>query len=241
MENLAMSVVCATASPDEILQYLSENKGAAGLYFLDLDLGCGINGITLAEGIRIHDPRGFIVFITADGESFKLTFEHHIEAMDYIVKGDINLKERICECIQNAQAKLAARPTQLQDKFAFKLAQDADGLRGTFKLAKDSIVSIDSTDIMYFEISPETKHTILIFTTDGRFEFRGSLSQIEGEMDKKRFFRCQRNLIVNLAKVVAVDVVQLNILFENGLLVDIGAKQAMKLAARVRDYAVKFP
>jgi two-component system response regulator AgrA len=236
IEQLAMSVICATVSADELLSRLESKEKVAGLYFLDLDLGCDINGIKLAERIREYDPRGFIVFITADGESYKLTFELKVEAMDYIVKGDSNLEARICECICNAHAKLTAKATPLQDNFVFKLSQDTNGLKGTFKLAKDSVVSIDSTKIMFFETSVDTKHTVIVYTAEGRLEFRGSLSQIEKEMDKTRFFRCQRNLIINLEKVIAVDIVQMLITFENGLSTDIAIKQVGKLSRRVREY-----
>jgi len=236
MENLAMSVVCATKTPNELLCYLQSHEKIAGLYFLDLDLGCNINGIKLAENIRAYDPRGFIVFVTADGDSYKLTFEYKVEAMDYIVKGDTNLDARLCECVRNAYTKLTAKSTPLQDNFVFKLSRDANGLKGTFKLAKDSIVSIDSANIMFFETSLETKHTIVIYTIDKRLEFRGSLSQIEAEMDKSRFYRCQRNLIVNLEHVTAVDVVKFKIVFKNGLITDATIKHANKLSQRVRDY-----
>jgi len=149
MENLAMSVVCDTSNPTDVLDYLKQDKKIMGLYFLDLDLGCDINGIQLAEKIKTHDPFGCIVFITADGNSYKLTFEYKLEAMDYIVKGDFNLRTRLCECIQNAHDKLTS-PPPMQDKFIFKLSQDTSGIRGSLKFAQNSIFSIHSNDVIYF-------------------------------------------------------------------------------------------
>ena len=234
MENLAMKVVCATPSPYEVIKYLQNNTGVAGLYFLDLDLGCDINGIGLAEEIRTHDPRGFIVFITSSGDSYKLTFERKVEAMDYIVKGDANLEARICECIRNAHVKLTTKATPLQDTFTFKVSRDGKGRQGALDASKGSIISIDNDKIMYFETSLEAKHNIVIYTTDGRLEFRGSLSQIEKLLNKKRFFRCQRNLIVNLEKVTELDTVQSEITFENGLVVDVAAKRINALKRRLK-------
>ena len=187
IENLAMKVVCAASYPYDILEYLQNNTDVAGLYFLDLDLGCDINGIRLAEKIRTHDPRGFIVFITSSGDSYKLTFERKVEAMDYIVKGDTNLNKRICECIVSAHAKLTANATPLQDKFTVKVSRDGKGRQGVLDATKDSLISVDSAKILWFETSAEAKHIIELYTMDGRVEFRGSLRQIEKQLDKNGF------------------------------------------------------
>jgi len=230
-----MKVVCATTSPDDVLDYLSNNDSCSGLYFLDLDLGCDINGIGLAEKIRVHDPWGSIIFITIDGDSHKLTFEYKIEAMDYIVKNDLNVESRICKCLQNANSKFTSKEATLLDKFVVKINRDATGFMGSTKLSKDCIISLDSRKIMYFETSVEIKNSVIVYTSDGNFEFRGSLTQIEKQLDKTRFYRCQRNIIVNLENIVAVDAVRLTSLFANGMVIPISPKQIHKLSSRVRD------
>ena len=139
MENLAMPIVCDTGNPTDILEYIKQNEKKSGLYFLDLDLGCDITGIQLAEKIRRYDPFGCIVFITADGNAYKLTFEHSLEAMGYIVKGDFDLGERICRCILNAHAKLMASSPATNDKFVFKLAKD---IKSSSIFAKNSTLLV---------------------------------------------------------------------------------------------------
>ena len=240
MENLAMTIACATSNPIDILDYLKENDRVFGLYFLDLDLGCDINGIGLAEKIKTYDPWGIIVFITSDGDSHRLTFQFMIEAMDYIVKGELNIEERICECLNKANAKLTGKEAALLDKFVIKINKNASGFMGIRKLNKDSIISIDSRKIMYFETSAEVKHSIVMYTSDGSLEFRGSLSHIEKQLDKKRFYRCQRNIIVNIENIVAVDSEQLSALFQNGMEIEISHKQIHKLNQRVCD-AKSYP
>jgi two-component system response regulator AgrA len=235
IENFAMPVVCATTSPDDVLNYLKRNKGVSGLYFLDLDLGCDMDGIRLAEKIRVYDPWGAIVFITADAEAYKLTFEYKIEAMDYIVKDNSIIESRICNCLQNANAKFTNKDAALNDRFIVKINRDASDFLGSFKPSKDSIISMDSKRIMYFETSADIKNSIIIYTTDGSLEFRGSLSKIDKQLDKSRFYRCQRNIIVNLENIVAVDSARLTVLFENGMIVDVSPKQIHKLGQRVRD------
>lgn len=84
MEELDMEIVCATTSPEEILKVQSRFHGI-GLYFLDIELNSDMDGFGLAEEIRKKDPRGYIVFITTHSELSYLSFERHVEAMDYIL------------------------------------------------------------------------------------------------------------------------------------------------------------
>ena len=215
MDDFLMKVACAATNPHDIIDYLQKNTDIAGLYFLDLDLSCEINGIDLAEQIRTYDPRGFIVFITSSGDSYKLTFERKVEAMDYIVKGDDDTENRINECISNAQQKLMAAATPLQAKFTFKAT------RGD---TKGHIISIDYDKIMYFEVSVEAKHNIVLYTAVSRYEFRASLGKIEKLLDKKRFYKCQRRFVFNLENIQTLDAEQSLITFSNGLVLEISAK-----------------
>jgi len=221
IESLPMEVVCATASPYEILDYLAENR-VAGLYFLDVDLQCEMDGIRLAESIRKYDPRGFIVFITADAESLTLTFKYRVEAMDYIVKGDLVIKDRICKCINDAYAKYTSKVTPLQDTFVYKLSRDAD------KLSKGSTVAVERSEILYFEANPDRPHNLVIYTENGKHEFRCKLSHAEKGLDK-RFFRCHRSFIVNTTKIITIDETNLKLQFVNGDEIDIAAKHVKKV------------
>jgi len=237
MNSFAMEVVCAETSPGPILKYLEEHPGNAGLYFLDIHLCCDINGIGLASAIRKHDPRGFVVFITSDAKSHLLTFKHKVEAMDYIVKGDLEMRERIAECINSATEKLAAKATTLQDNFVIKISEDIKNAIGRCSIAKDSIISIDKNKILCFMTEPDIKHTVIVYTTDGRRQFAGSLKQVETTLvGDKRFYRCQNNLIINLDKVTALDPVQGLLTLESNFKVDITMRKIKKLAVRIEGY-----
>ena len=193
MENLAMKIVCSTASPGDLLNYLGENK-AAGLYFLDLNLGHDeMDGIALAQKIRSYDPRGFVVFITSDAESHILTFKYKVEAMDYIVKGDINTADRVCGCIRDAFAKFTVKDAPLQDTFVFKGIGDY----------KDRVEVVELSQILYFETNSYTGN-VFLYTETGRYEFRGSIGKIEKNLGKK-FIRCHRAILVNFEKITSFD------------------------------------
>ena len=236
INNLAMHVVCAAHSPDAVLDCLSKNPGDAGLYFLDVHLNCGINGIELAEAIRKHDPRGYIVFITSDSDSHRLTFKYKVEAMDYIVKNDPSLNDHIRECIDTAMEKLTAKAAVLKDDFVFKLSDDIKRFRGDSSLAKDSTVVIDTNKILCFMTEPGLKHTVIVCTTEGRMQLYGSLGKVEGQLNPDRFYRCQSNLIINLDKFVALDPVQHMLTLEGNLTFNIALRKIKALDARVREY-----
>ena len=221
MQSLDMEVVLATASPYDVLDYLKKNS-VTGLYFLDLDLSSDINGIELAEAIRTHDPRGFIVFITTDAESHVLTFKYKVEALDYIVKNNTDQDKRICECIQNAQDRFATKPA-LQNRFVFRLTKDTTG-----HLSKGSTIAIDYDKILFFETSPTTPHSIVIITENSRHEFRAKLAEIYKSLDG-RFFQCHRSYIVNIDKVSVVDERLMKLHLSNGGTIDIAARHVKRV------------
>jgi len=224
-KELVMKVVCSTPSPDEVINYLSNINKVAGLYFLDLDLGSkNINGIELAQKIRDYDPRGFIIFITSSGNSHQLTFEYKVEAMDYIVKGDINLKERIHKCIDNAIAKYTAKSTPLQNTLAIKLTKNLKG----------QVVYLDPSAILYIETSPISRN-LIINTETSRYETRETLKHFQKQLDS-RFFRCHRSIIVNIDKVSKYDRGQGALHLISGDSIDVSNGDIKRLVKRLAEH-----
>jgi len=221
VEDLDMKIVVETDSPHIVLEYVSKNE-ATGLYFMDLDLGCNMNGIELASAIRAHDPRGFIVFITADAESHVLTFEYMIEAMSYIVKGDVNFGDHICKCITKAQARFTSSPVK-QGRFMFKLSQNPNG-----QLSKGSTKSLDYENILYFEVSQNRAHNIVVQAKTSRHIFRGQLKEVLEDLDG-RFIRCHRSYVVNVDHIATIDNTLTKLVFSNGQAIDFAANQQKKL------------
>lgn len=81
----------------------AEKNGGTGLYFLDIQLNSDINGLELARQIRLLDPSGYIIFLTTHSEMMALTFQYHVEALDFITKDDPKLLEqRLRDCLRTA-------------------------------------------------------------------------------------------------------------------------------------------
>ncbi|SFU39895.1 two component transcriptional regulator, LytTR family [Clostridium sp. DSM 8431] len=184
-----METSLTTSDPYEILAYLKVNP-TSGIYFLDVDLHSNINGIQLAEEIRKYDPRGFIIFITSHAEMSYLTFLYKVEAMDYIIKDNYNnIRQRIHDCIQNANEKYQAICNNSQKVFSIK--------------ANDKIVNIDFNDIIFFETS-STIHKVILHCTNRQIEFYSKMKEIEQNLDD-RFCRCHNSFIVNTDKIKEID------------------------------------
>ena len=227
VENLDIKVACCSTSPTEILDYLQFNK-VAGLYFLDIDLSCDINGVDLAEAIRQkYDPRGFIVFVTSSSNSHLMATRRKVEMLDYIVKDSDNLEEEIRDCIRSAYKRaLHEVPTPLQNKFAIKLS-------------KDATISIRLSDILFFKT--DKPHFLIVNYLDGDYSrnrvFRGKITETFENLDE-RFIKCGRDVIVNADRVLEVDRAELRVTFGNGAYVNINSdsvKQLMKFLSMRKD------
>ena len=97
IEELDMQLVLDTGDPYTLLEKLKTSQNT-GIYFLDIDLGSNINGMKLAQKIRLFDPRGFIIFISAHSELSYMTFQYRVEAMDFVLKdnpaeAEVKIKE----------------------------------------------------------------------------------------------------------------------------------------------------
>ena len=189
IENYDMKIEQSTSDPYEILDHLKTNR-ISGIYFLDVDLNSDINGIQLAEEIRKYDPRGFIVFVTSHAEMSYLTFVYKVEAMDYIIKDNYsNIRNKISDCIKNANDKYKITANNFQKIFSIKV--------------NDKIVNVDLNDILFFETS-STIHKVILHCTNRQVEFYSKMKEIEKNLDS-RFCRCHNSFIVNKEKIKEID------------------------------------
>jgi two-component system response regulator AgrA len=200
IEDLDMKIALSSHSPSEILSFLENGEAETGLYFLDMDLGCDIDGIALAEEIRKHDPRGFIVYITAYADTLPLTFKHKVEALDFITKEDLHLVERIRDCICNAYTKHAGKNAALQDNFVFKVGQ--------------KVISLNHKKILFFESSQDVAHKVTVYADCGAYTFYGKLNEIESDIGTT-FYRCHKSYLVNIKRIKNTDTVQKIVTLDN--------------------------
>ncbi|MCL2226484.1 MAG: response regulator transcription factor [Oscillospiraceae bacterium] len=218
-ENLNAAIACATTNPDKLLEYIRDSE-VFGLYFVDLDLQCEINGFRLAEKIRRYDPRAFIVIVTSDSQSKQLSFEYVIEAMDYITKDAHDLEKRICNCVLTAYQRYSERIGRKADKLSLKLAEDA-AAKDARLFSKGSTILLDYSDIIYIEVTPGKAHHVTVHCTSNKYVARHELNKIHPLLDM-RFVRCHRAYIVNVEKIFNFNSEKRKLWLNNGEELDMG-------------------
>lgn len=186
-ENLNMNLEFCTSDPYELLMRVKTDN-TTGIYILDIDLKADINGLELAQQIRKIDPRGYIVFVTTHEEMTLLTFKYKIEALDYIIKDDENLSNRVNASLLQINERhntIAIR----DDGFSFRIG--------------DKVIFEKYENIYLFEVSA-TVHKIIMVAENRQLEFYSSLNSIKEHLDD-RFLRCSNAMIINTDKIIEVN------------------------------------
>ena len=223
-EDYDIDFALSTKDPAEVIEYVKQ-RDVNGLYFLDIELADGHNGIDVARQIREYDPRGFIVFITAYESYLQLTFDYKVEPLDYIRKSDSGeVQKRICECIKSAYKKYVAR--QLEPSFVFK---SKGGRR----------ISCLHSQIFYFETDADGDKRVIMHTERRQFVFYDTLKNVAANLSSGLFFDCHKSFIVNISKIPAEGLIGLKsgkdyITMPNGNRCYVAARkrrQLIKLAA----------
>lgn len=199
IEDLDMKIILSTDSPDEIIEYV-KNSSCNGLYFFDIDLNNKINGISLAAEIRKHDSNGNIVFITTHSELTYLTFMYKVSAMDFIIKDDLSsIKDRVISCLNVANERNTNDKKESTKKFVLKIT--------------DKIISVNYSDIMFFESSP-TLHKVILHLDNRQIEFYGKLKDIE--KSHKCLVRSHNSYLVNIDNIQELNLSKKEIILTNG-------------------------
>lgn len=200
MDELDMQLVLDTGDPYALLDQVRDNPGT-GVYFLDIDLGSSMNGMKLAQQIRLYDPRGFIIFITVHSELSYMTFQYRVEAMDFVLKDNpAEAKVKIRECLLNAVERYTLQTNRIHKVYTM----EAGGRK----------ISVDYDDIFFFETSGNI-HKVILHAKDRQIEFSGTLKELAGTLGSD-FVRCHRSFLVNKNNIKETDRKNRIIYFANG-------------------------
>lgn len=200
IEELDMRLVLDTGDPYELLDKVRTGQNT-GIYFLDIDLNSSMNGMKLAQQIRLFDPRGFIVFITAHSELSYMTFQYRVEAMDFVLKDNpAEMKVKIRECLFQAMERYTRKTNRTHKVYTI----ETGGRK----------ISVDYDDIFFFETSGNI-HKVILHARDRQIEFSGAIKELAGSLGDG-FVRCHRSFLVNKKNIKEVDTKKRVIFFPNG-------------------------
>ncbi|MFI3605877.1 LytR/AlgR family response regulator transcription factor [Vagococcus fluvialis] len=200
INDMSLSLCLSSTDPYDIVAYFNRNEVSNGIYFLDIDLGTSIDGISLGQIIREKDPLGKIIFITTHDELAPLTLERKVEPLGYIIKDKDDIKKKVIECL-DVSYKRYVNTLCSQRKII------------TFSIAK-KIFNIDLDTVIFIEPST-TAHKLILYTDNGQYEFYGKINDYE--KIHSELFRCHKAFLINPNKIEAVDFKKREIYFSHEL------------------------
>ncbi len=155
-----------------------------GIYFLDIDLGqSSMNGLTLAQKLRGLDPRCYIAFVTTHSEMSYLTFTHHLEALDFVLKDQFSqIPDRFCSCMETALCRERA-------------ALRKDTVPVTVKIG-GVLRTLNLKELVYVDTA-KGDHRIYFHSAAQVTSCHGTLRELEEALTENGFLRCHKSVLVN--------------------------------------------
>lgn len=201
IEGYDMEIALCSGRPEEIIRAVRKSPGR-GIYFLDIELkGEPMDGFGLGQEIRRLDSRGFLIYVTAFQDLAFETFRYHLEALDYIVKGNPRkMQEGIRRCLEIITERMRKEEGEDREFFSVKVM--------------DVIRHIPVDEIVFFETAGRT-HRIELHAVNDRMDFIGSMQDLE-EKFGKRFLRVHRSYLVNVEQIAQLDLKGREIFMKNG-------------------------
>ncbi len=188
VENYDMKILCSAAHAQGLLD--AAENGKRGIYFLDVDLKDEQwDGFRLGCELRRRDPHGILVYITGYGDLAWRTFQYHLEAFDYIVKGPEPIGPSASQCLEEIHARLLAERQAPSETFTLRTG--------------DMIRHVPLNDILFFETAPAPHH-VFLYTSNSRIDFLGSLNELDMQLGD-RFIRTHRAYLVAADKIDTID------------------------------------
>ena len=218
IEDYDMRIKCSVGVPADLIAHLEESNQRRNLYFLDVELNCqDYDGFLLGKKIRSLDPHGTIVYITSYKDLAYKTFQYHVEAFDYIVKGE--------------EKQMQASVAKCLSSFARRVESE-NGEEGQFYTVRtgDIIRHIPLAEINFFETSSKP-HFIVLHGDHQRIEFLGSLQDIEVELGDQ-FIRTHRSYLIAVDKIESSDLKH-NQVMVGGEACLVSKKEKSRLLARI--------
>lgn len=165
-------------SAKDLLKGITD-MGRFHIYILDIEME-ETNGLQLAARIRENDSNAIIIFITSHKELMQAAFD--VQAFQYIVKPfeEEKVKGKILKALEFQQMK---------NNFF------------QFKIGKQTLVE-DYDNILYFE---NQRRKVIIHTLDKKYEYYGTLSDVEKSVSSLLFVRIHTSFVINMEYLKTVE------------------------------------
>lgn len=196
----ALTVTCRASVPKELLDQLSQHRTSGGIYFLDINLKSEMNGITLGAEIRKLDPEAVLIFVTTHDELVMDTFRLKLQATDYILKDNGNLRTQIGETLRVVESRCG--------RFAGRLSAPR------IRLETGGFIHFIVKNDIYFVESGKNQHKLFVHLQSEIFTLAMPLKEV-AELLGEDFIFCRRGCLVNPLHVTTIDQKNREIVFDN--------------------------
>lgn len=199
----------STQMPYECLEYVNRFHVKNGIYLLDINLNSDINGIDLAEKLRMMDSQARIIFVTTHDEMAPITFRKRVEALGFIAKDQVleAFRDEIYLTLDLAKERSVDLNKLKSKNFAYTQG--------------GQVINIDIDDVFLLQAS-SIPHRINIFTCKSNEELLGSLSEFQKKYPQ--LFRCSKSALINIENISRYDVGRKIIYFEREQLQNLSCK-----------------
>ncbi|MCI8617739.1 MAG: response regulator transcription factor [Clostridia bacterium] len=195
-----------TSNPDELLDYVDENK--TNVLILDINLKSNKSGLEIASEVREKDKNIYFIFTTAHLEYAMMAYK--FKTFDYLAKPITS------------------------DKFEETIVRLFDDVNGTPKryLKIDNKKTIiDENEVLYIKRDGMK----LVFHTKNRdYETYSSFNKIQSSLPDN-FVRSHKSFIVNVNNIENLNCVDNTIFFDSNSICDIGPKFKKELIEEVKN------
>lgn len=184
-------IVAECANGFEAVKAYAANR--ADLLFLDISMP-KLDGF---EVLDLLDPKPYVVFVTAHDAHAVRAFEVH--AIDYILKPCA--KKRFDQVLDRAARIIDAKGSQPIEELSASL-RDGKPLQRILVKNGTDIEVIPLAKIDYFEAQDDY---VIIVSSGKKHRKQQTLSDIERQIDTRRFIRVHRSYLLNIDRLSKVE------------------------------------
>jgi len=184
-QNAGVEVVGEAGNGTAALKGIQETRPQ--LVFLDIQMP-GLTGLELAQFLDGLVERPLLVFATAFDQYALQAFE--VDAIDYLCKPFTF--ERVGKAVAKAMRILAAPETAPLPREV----QPTQDVCRKISLYRGEVIVPTAPERIVFAHAEEGE--VVVYTVDGRYHTRSTLSELEGKLAAAGFVRSHRSFLVNI-------------------------------------------
>lgn len=190
-ENFQAQIIQVSTNAEQVIETLKNDLIDGGIYFLDIELASGKNGIDLAEKINQLDSEANIIFLTSYEEYAIYTLQREIKPLDFIVKSSEKEQEQLVRALKNA--------TQKNNKEAVMAIK-----------VLNRKIKIKLSDIFFIETSAEP-HKVILHGKNIQYPFYASMKNLENK--GYGLVRVHESFLINPENIESIDFTKRKIYF----------------------------